>query len=95
MKQVALAAVKDNLSRYIHEAGHEQIIITRHDKPVGVLIGFETDDAWSDYKIENNPRFLLRIAHARADLKAGKGIPWEKINDRKAGRTKDSSRLVS
>jgi prevent-host-death family protein len=81
MKQVALATVKDNLSRYIHEAEQNQIVITRHGKPVGVLIGFETEDDWFDYKLENDPRFLHRVAQARSSLKAGKGIPWEKIKD--------------
>lgn len=79
MKQVSLAAVKDNLSRYLHEAEQDQIVITRHGKPVGVLIGFENEDDWFDYKLENDPRFLHRIAQSRASLKAGKGIPWEKI----------------
>jgi prevent-host-death family protein len=81
MKHVALAAVKDNLSRYIHEAEEDQIVITRHGKPVGVLIGFQTEDDWFDYKLENDPRFLRRIAQSRVSLKAGKGIPWEKIKD--------------
>jgi len=79
MKQVALAEVKDNLSRFIREAETDQIVITRHGKPVGVLIGFETEDDWFDYKLENDPRFLRRIAQSRAGLKAGKGIPWEEI----------------
>jgi len=79
MKQVALAEVKDNLSHYIHEAEQDQIVITRHGKPVGVLIGFESDDDWFHYKLENDPRFLRRIAQARKSLKAGKGIAWEEI----------------
>lgn len=79
MKQVALAMVKDNLSRYIREAEQDQIVITRHGKPVGVLIGFETEDDWFEYKLENDPRFHRRIAQSRASLKAGKGISWEKI----------------
>ncbi len=81
MKQGALAVVKDNLSRYIHEAEEEQIVITRHGKPVGVLIGFQTDDDWFDYKLENDPRFLRRVAQSRVSLKAGKGIAWEKIKN--------------
>jgi prevent-host-death family protein len=79
MKQVALAALKDNLSKYLHEAGHDKIVITRHGKPVGVLIGFESEEDWFEFRLENDPRFLKRIAQARASLKAGRGIPWARI----------------
>ena len=79
MKEVALAEVKDHLSKYLREAEREQIVITRHGKPAGVLIGFETEDEWFEYKLENDPRFQKRIAEARASLRQGKGIPWEEV----------------
>ena len=41
MKEVALSEVKDDLSRYLRLAEREEIIITRHGKPAGVLIGFK------------------------------------------------------
>jgi prevent-host-death family protein len=46
--------VKEDLSRYLKEAAAREIIITRHGKPAGVLIGFESEDDWP----ENDPRFL-------------------------------------
>jgi len=76
MKKVALAEVKDHFSEYLDDAAREEIVITRHGKPAGVLVGFETEDDWFDYRLENDPRFLERIARARAALRAGKGIPW-------------------
>ena len=79
MKQVALATVKDNLSRYLHEAEREKIVITRHGKAVGVLIGFASEEDWFDFRLESDPRFLKRIAQARASLQAGKGVPWAAI----------------
>ena len=66
MKEVALSAVKDDLSRYLRMAGREEIVITRHGKAAGILIGFESEDDWFDYRLENDPRFLDRIAQARA-----------------------------
>lgn len=42
MKEVALSEVKDDLSRYLRLAEREEIIITRHGKPAGVLIGFKS-----------------------------------------------------
>ena len=71
MKTVALAEVKNDLSRYLRLAEDEQIIITRHGKPAGVLIGFETEDDWFDYRLEHDPRFLQRVAEARQSLQLG------------------------
>ena len=59
------------------EAETQEIVITRHGKPAGVLIGFETEDDWFDYRLENDPRFLRRIARARNSLRAGRGIKLE------------------
>lgn len=77
MKKIALSEVKDDLSRYLHAAEKEEIIITRHGKPAGVLIGFASEEEWFDYRLENDPRFLNRIQQARASIKAGKGIKLE------------------
>ena len=90
MKEVALAKVKDQLSRFLREAGKEQIVITKHGRPAGVLIGFETEDDWFEYRLENDPRFLKRIAEARASIAAGKGIPWDEIEAEDDKRTKPS-----
>jgi prevent-host-death family protein len=79
MKQVALSEIKDDLSKYLRHAENEEIIITRHGKPAGVLVGFASDDDWFDYKLEHDPRFLQRIARARASLNAGKGIKLEDL----------------
>jgi prevent-host-death family protein len=77
MKKVALSNVKDDLSRFLRLAEKEDIVITRHGKPAGVLIGFESEDDWFDYRLENDPRFLRRVESARASLKANKGIRLE------------------
>ncbi len=74
MKKVALSEMKDDLSRFLRLSEKEEIVITRHGKPAGVLIGFESEDDWFDYRLENDPRFLKRIEAARKSLRAGKGI---------------------
>ena len=79
MKQVALSEIKDDLSKYLRLAENEEIIITRHGKPAGVLVGFASEDDWFDYKLEHDPRFLKRIARARQSLRAGKGIKLEDL----------------
>lgn len=81
MKRVALGEVKNDLSRYLRLAEGEEVIITRHGKPAGVLIGFESEDDWFDYRLENDPRFLQRMEAARQSLRQGQGV---RIEDAKA-----------
>ncbi len=81
MKEVPLSEVKDDLSHFLREAEKQEIVITRHGKPAGVLIGFQSDDDWFDYRLENDPRFLRRIDEARASLRAGRGIRLEDVKD--------------
>jgi prevent-host-death family protein len=77
MKKAALSAVKDDLSKFLRMAEREEVVITRHGKPAGVLIGFRSEDDWFDYRLENDPRFLKRIEAARRSLRAGKGVSLE------------------
>ena len=79
MKKVPLSQVKDHLSEYLHDAEREQVIITRHGKPAGVLIGFDSEEAWFEYRLANDPKFLKRIEQARASIRKGRGVPWEKV----------------
>jgi prevent-host-death family protein len=65
MKAVPLSEIKDDLSRFLREAEKQEIVITRHGRPAGVLIGFESEDDWFDYKLKNDPRFLERIEQGR------------------------------
>ena len=77
MKQVALHLVKDDLSRYLRQAESEEIIITRHGKPAGVLREFSSEEDWFDYRLEHHPEFLRRIAESRAALRDGRGTRLE------------------
>ena len=79
MKQIPLSEIKDDLSKYLRLAENEEIVITKHGKPAGILVGFASEDDWFDYKLEHDPRFLQRIARARESLRAGKGIKLEDL----------------
>lgn len=79
MKSAALSEVKDDLSRFLRLAETEEVLITRHGKAAGVLIGFANEDDWFDYRLQNDPRFVRRIAAARASIRAGQGIPLEDL----------------
>jgi prevent-host-death family protein len=71
--------VKDDLSRYLRLAETEEIVITRHGKPAGLLVGFRSEDDWFDYRLEHDPRFLRRIERARQSLREGQGVPMEDL----------------
>jgi len=79
VKQVPLSEIKDDLSRYLREAETQEIVITRHGKPAGVLIGFESEEDWFDYRLEHDARFLRRIEQARNSLRAGRGVRLEDV----------------
>ena len=79
MKEVALSKVKDDLSRYLRLAEDEEIVITRHGRPAGLLVAFQSEDDWFDYRLEHDPRFLARIEVARRSIRAGCGVRLEDV----------------
>jgi prevent-host-death family protein len=79
MRRVPLSEVKDDLSKYLRLAEDEEIVITRHGKPAGVLVGFESEEDWFEYRLEKDPRFLERVEKARASLREGRGIRLEDL----------------
>ena len=87
---MALAEVKDDLSKYLRLAVDEmlaealrvtpeEIVITRHGRPAGILIGFASEEEWFEYRLEHHPEFMRRIAEARIALRAGQGIPLRDV----------------
>lgn len=79
IREVPLSEAKDGLSRLLRQAGKQHVVITRHGKPAGILIGFESEDDWFEYRLENDERFLKRIERARKDIKSGKGVRLEDV----------------
>ena len=83
MKKAPLSEVKDDLSRFLRAAEKEEVVITRHGKPAGILIGFGSEEDWFDYRLEHDPRFLHRVASARAHFQAGLGVRIEDPDEAK------------
>jgi len=81
MKKAALSEVKDDFSKFLRLAEKEEVVITRHGKPAGILIGFESEDDWFDYRLENDPRFQRRVEAARISLRAERGVRIEDVAD--------------
>lgn len=76
VKGVPLSEVKDDLSRYLREAEDGEVVITRHGRPAGVLIGFASEDDWLDYRLENDPRFLARVGALGRACAPGAASAW-------------------
>ena len=76
---MALAEVKDDLSRFLRLAASQEILITRHGRPADVLIGFESEEDWFDYRLEHHPEFVRLIAEARDAIRSGRGVRLEDL----------------
>lgn len=81
MKQISLAEAQSDLARVLQTAQDEEIMVTEAGRPVGVLIGIESDDDWSDYLLESDPRFLNRVAKARESFRRGDYIRLEDLEN--------------
>jgi prevent-host-death family protein len=91
MKQISLAEAQNDLSRILQMAEDEEIVVTDQGRPVGVLIGIESDDDWSDYLLESDPRFLNRVAKARESYLRGDYVRLEDLDDQLSqGSTTDT-----
>jgi prevent-host-death family protein len=64
MKVVAVREAKASLSEYIEEAQRDRILITKHGKPVALVIGVE-GEALEDLLTMGNPRFWEMIEDRR------------------------------
>ena len=74
MKRVALSKVKDDLSRYLRLAESEEVIITRHGQPAGVLIGCAAQGGLVRLPAGGDrSRVRWSPEGARIELKAGPG----------------------
>jgi prevent-host-death family protein len=79
MTTISLSQAKDSLSACVKRAGREEIIITRHGKPVAVLRGFRDEDDYLEYRLLNDPRFRKMIEQSRREAREGNTIPLEDL----------------
>ncbi len=80
MIKAPLSEVKDNFSEFIRRAGKEDVIITIHGRPAAVIIGFEDEDDWLEYRLLNDEGFLARVAESRLQYQAGKYKTLEELS---------------
>ena len=81
MKTCSVTEAKNDLNRLIKQAGKERILLTRRGKPAAVILGFNEEEDWLDFQLEHDPRFLQRIARARAEIRQGDFVKLEDLPD--------------
>ncbi|MGE5444417.1 MAG: type II toxin-antitoxin system Phd/YefM family antitoxin [Ignavibacteriales bacterium] len=79
MIKIPLSKVKDNFSEFIKKAGKEEIIVTIHGRPAAVIIGFENEDDWLEYRLLKDEKFLARVSESRRQYKEGKYKTLEEL----------------
>ena len=81
MKMIPLAEAQSDLPKFFHMAEDEEILITEQGKPIGMLVGLDSEDDWSDFLLESDPRFLRRIAAARDSYRRGDFVRIEDLDE--------------
>jgi prevent-host-death family protein len=72
MIKVPLSKVKENFSEFIKKAGKEEVVVTIHGQPKAVIIGFEKEDDWLEYRLLKDEKFLARVAESREQYQKGR-----------------------
>ncbi len=79
MIKVPLSKAKENFSEFIKKAGKEEVVITIHGRPAAVIIGFEGEDDWLEYRLLKDEKFLERVAQSRQQYQKGKYKTLEEL----------------
>ena len=80
MIKVPLSKVKDNFSEFIKKAGKEEVVVTIRGRPAAVIIGFEHEDDWLEYRLLKDEDFLARVSESRQQYKEGKYKTLEELS---------------
>ena len=81
MKSHTMTEAKNDICAIIREAEKDEVVITRHGKPAAIIIGFQDEDDWFDYRLEHDERFLRKIAKARDESRKGQFVTLDELPD--------------
>lgn len=82
MKSIKASEAKKRLLELIRDADEsfERYCITRNGEPKAVLLSADDYEGWLEtLEILSDKDAVAEIKQARKELKAGKGVPFEKI----------------
>ena len=81
MTQATLAEVKDRLSEFIEKAEEEEIVVTINGRPAAVIIGFEDENDWLEYRLLKDEGFQARISESRKQYDEGRYQTLEELDE--------------
>ena len=71
-----------NFYKILEEAGEDrrQFTIVPRSKPPVIMMSVAEFEGWQEtLEIMSDKKLVANLKQAKKDLKAGKGIPWEKV----------------
>lgn len=79
MKIVPVAELKAKFSAYLRSSTEGPVVVTRHGKPVAVLLSIEDEEELERLVLAYTPRFQGILAAAREQIRETGGIGHEEF----------------
>ena len=79
MKIAPVAEVKAQFSAYLRASVKGPIVVTRHGKPVAVLLSVEDEEELDRLMLAYTPKFRMILDTAREQIREGRGIKHEEF----------------
>ena len=96
MKMASVAEIKARLSSYLKESEKGPIIVTRHGKPVAVLLPVQDEEELERLILAYSERLRAILEVGRQQVRQGEGIPhedfWQETTDAKPPKGKGKTR---
>jgi prevent-host-death family protein len=79
MKIAPVAELKAQFSAYLKSSAEGPIVVTRHGKPVAVLLSIEDEDELERLVLAYTPKFQGILEAAREQIRETGGVPHEEF----------------
>ena len=79
MKIAPVAAVKAQFSEYLRSSAEGPVVVTRHGKPVAVLLSIDDEEELERLVLAYTPRFQGILEAAREQIRETGGIGHEEF----------------
>jgi prevent-host-death family protein len=79
MKIAPVAELKARFSAYLKSSAEGPVVVTRHGKPVAVLLSIEDEDELERLVLAYTPKFQRILEAAREQIRETGGIGHEKF----------------
>ncbi len=79
MTTIPVQPTDTQLTKLLNLAIEDDIVLTRDGQPVGVLLALRDEDDHFDHALENDARFVQRIAAARLEAERGNKQRWADV----------------